>query len=242
LEFLEQILAPRESQAQRAGEGLIEMLAAAVFNERNPARIDRLFARVGDGAAEPSWVRLAIIRGVAAVPRQPLRERSDAIGEWERIVDPKIRAAAMMLADTIAWPWKSGERPKAAPLTVEQHARFIAGRREYAVCAACHLPTGMGLAGLAPPLVNSRWVIGRAESLVRIVLHGKQEYADHLPMPGLSHLGDETIASILTYLRRAWGHDASAVNPELVAGVRRETKSHEGPWTKDELELPIAKK
>ena len=37
------------------------------------------------------------------------------------------------------------------------------GKLIYAgLCAACHQPTGTGLEGLAPPLVDSDWVLGPA--------------------------------------------------------------------------------
>ena len=47
------------------------------------------------------------------------------------------------------------------------------GEQKYqTVCAACHQPHGYGLDGLAPPLVDSDWVLGNPDILPRIVLHG----------------------------------------------------------------------
>ena len=49
-------------------------------------------------------------------------------------------------------------------LTAEQQQRFENGRTLFAaVCAACHQPTGRGLDGLAPPLLDSEWVLGSPE-------------------------------------------------------------------------------
>ena len=58
------------------------------------------------------------------------------------------------------------------PLTAEEQSLFEKGKTQYAtLCAACHQPTGQGLAGLAPSLVYSRWVLGDPRVLARIVLN-----------------------------------------------------------------------
>ncbi len=236
-EFLDQFLSLPGLKAQPPGaENLLEVLAGAILGENSLARLDRLFAHVADDGGEPSWVRLALIRGMASRRSQRLQAYPVRIADWDRIADPGVRAAALQLAATIAWPGKSGERPAPAELTPVQRERAEVGRTEYVLCASCHLPTGQGMPGLSPALVNSRWAVGRPEPLVRIVLHGKHEYTDHPPMPPLSNLEDEKIAAILTYIRREWGHSASAVDPELVARVRQETQNRERPWTRDELE------
>ena len=55
-------------------------------------------------------------------------------------------------------------------------------------------------------------------------------------MPPLgAGLTDEQIASVLTYIRREWGHGGSAIDPALVAETRAATRARTGPWTPDEL-------
>jgi mono/diheme cytochrome c family protein len=55
-------------------------------------------------------------------------------------------------------------------------------------------------------------------------------------MPGLGSLDDTQISSVLTYIRREWGHEAGPVDPETVAEVRKETtKRGELQWTMEEL-------
>jgi hypothetical protein len=55
-------------------------------------------------------------------------------------------------------------------------------------------------------------------------------------MPPLgSQLNDEQIASVLTYIRREWGHTASAVDPADVQEIRGLTKLRNKPWTDAEL-------
>jgi mono/diheme cytochrome c family protein len=55
-------------------------------------------------------------------------------------------------------------------------------------------------------------------------------------MPPLgATLSDDQIAGSLTYVRRAWGHTASPVDPATVKTIRDATASRTRPWTNDEL-------
>ena len=67
------------------------------------------------------------------------------------------------------------------------------------------------MARLAAPLRNSKWVLGREDLLARIVLNGLK---GELLMPPMGTLDDQQLAAILTYIRRAWGHEAGPVSPE----------------------------
>ena len=49
-------------------------------------------------------------------------------------------------------------------------------------------------------------------------------------------LDDETIAAILTYVRRSWGHASSPVTREQVRIVRGQVERRHEPWTEAELE------
>ena len=99
-------------------------------------------------------------------------------------------------------------------------------------CAQCHQTDGSGMARLAAPLRNSRWVLGREDLLARIVLHGLK---GELLMPPMGSLDDQQLAAILTYIRRAWGHQAESVSPEVIERVRAESRGRQAPWTVDEL-------
>src|SRR5207245_9940387 len=106
---------------------------------------------------------------------------------------------------------------------------------------AGHLPEGMGQEGLAPSLVDSEWVLGSPQRLVRIVLHGLhgpisvKDKTFQLDMPALGVFDDDQIAAILTFIRREWGHTADPIEPELVKTVRAETEKREEAWTEAEL-------
>ena len=110
-----------------------------------------------------------------------------------------------------------------------------------ATCVVCHQPHGLGMEGLAPPLVGSEWVSGSPQRLARIVLHGvrgpitvnKQVY--QLDMPSLGILEDEQIAAVLTYIRHEWGHNYPAVDTALVKQIREAEAKRADSWSEAEL-------
>lgn len=127
-------------------------------------------------------------------------------------------------------------------LTPAEQQLVRAGERVYArACAGCHQPDGRGLAGLAPPLRDSEWVVGRADVLVRIVAHGVRGPIDvngttwALEMPGQGQLDDADVAAVASYVRRAFGHRAAVVGPAEVAAIRAAHRGRSEPWTAEEL-------
>ena len=132
-----------------------------------------------------------------------------------------------------------------APLTDEQQIQFVRGRAIYsATCGACHHDDGQGQAGKAPSLVESPWVNGPTERLVRIALHGLAGPVEvhgqtwDLVMPGLATsvvMNDQRMAAALTYVRRAWGNWGDPIDAQLVAQQRKEWSGRLYPWTVQEL-------
>jgi mono/diheme cytochrome c family protein len=108
----------------------------------------------------------------------------------------------------------------AAPKDPAIAARIERGRKDFAICAACHQPNGRGLAAVAPPLVGSPRVIGPPDALIRIVLNGRDEDPAYASMPPLAGLPDEQLAGILTYIRQSWGHQASPITPAMLRAQR----------------------
>jgi len=146
--------------------------------------------------------------------------------------------------ERLAWPGKAGVviPPPPRELTVSEKARFEEGRLIYSnVCAACHQPTGLGQDGLAPPLLDSEWVLGPPARLPRILMQGVSGAISvtgvnfRLEMPGLPDLNDGQIACVLTYIRREWEHGEEPVSEDLVAKIREEEKGRSQPWTAIEL-------
>jgi mono/diheme cytochrome c family protein len=94
-------------------------------------------------------------------------------------------------------------------------------------CSACHGLEGRGVDRLFPSLADSSVVRSSdPASLIRIVLRGARSVAtDKEPtspgMPAYGHqLGDSQVASVLTYVRNAWGAHAGTVGADTVRHTR----------------------
>jgi mono/diheme cytochrome c family protein len=147
--------------------------------------------------------------------------------------DLGTRATALLAR--LTWPGKPNAGPAAVPLTPEEQQRFAAGREVYqTLCVACHQPDGRGREQLAPSLVGSELALGPAGIAARIVVGGKEGPTGLMPPLGAS-LTDDQIAAALTYIRREWGHTASAVDPATVTEVRSLSNGRTRPWTNEEL-------
>jgi len=115
------------------------------------------------------------------------------------------------------------------------------------MCFTCHQPTGQGIPGQFPPLVNSDWVLGDKARLIKISLFGLMgeievngvKFNGAMPPPGVpaGTLSDQQIADVLTYVRNSWGNSASSVSPSEVATVRASIKGRAPMqmWTAAEL-------
>lgn len=171
--------------------------------------------------------------GLALPPLRLTRMPASFIALAERDT-PLARHAAAVLT-RITWPGKPGDADAPPPLTTDEQARFERGRTLYeAMCQACHQADGRGQAGRAASLVGSPLALAKADVPIRVLLHGKEGATGLMPPLG-STLGDEEVAAVLTYVRRAWGHGATAVTPGDVARTRRSTRDRTRPWTDDEL-------
>jgi mono/diheme cytochrome c family protein/glucose/arabinose dehydrogenase len=242
--FLERLLADSSLAAERGEEG-VKMLAAAVMKSQEDAAIQRIFRRAGE-ERRPRWQRLAILDGVDGFLPEPqgegeegrpvaLSRRPAGLLEAAASPDPAVRARAGEIVPRVSWPGKPrAPRPPARPLTPEEQARFRAGERQYlAKCAGCHQPGGTGKPGVAKRLVGSKWVLGPPGRLIRIVLHGKE--GEMLMPPVGGSLSDEEAAAVLTYVRRAWGHQAAPIDAAQIHEVRGQTAGRELPWLEHEL-------
>jgi mono/diheme cytochrome c family protein len=224
--------------------GALKMAAAAVMGGGRPAEIQQLFDTIG-AEGVPRWQRLALLEGVdlfvpdsddsgGRMDAVELKRKPDGLLAAAASADVEIRERARQMIDFIGWPQKpTGQRAPMTALSAEDQQRFANGRAQYrSTCAPCHQQDGRGMSGLAPPLVGSKWVLGQPARLARIVLHGKEGAQ---MMPPLNALSDDQIAAVLTYVRRAWGHQVTPVNPGLVTEVRGYTTGRNRPWTEQEL-------
>jgi nitrite reductase (NO-forming)/hydroxylamine reductase len=96
-------------------------------------------------------------------------------------------------------------------------------------CAACHQPTGQGLAGAFPPLAKSDYLMQDRTRAIETVVKGLSGEITvngtkyNAVMPGMGHLSDADIAAILTYVTNAWGNEASAFGVGEITKVRSDT-------------------
>lgn len=114
-------------------------------------------------------------------------------------------------------------------------------------CATCHLTSGQGSPNVYPSLVNSPWVIGSEERLIKSTLHGLwgkmvvhgRTYDPSRGVPPMtafrSLLNDDEMAAVLTFVRNTWGNQAAPVRPETVRRARDETIERTTFWNPDEL-------
>lgn len=114
-------------------------------------------------------------------------------------------------------------------------------------CATCHLTHGKGNANIYPSLVDSPWVNGSEDRLIKMTLHGVwgkmivngKTYDPSRGVPPMtafrSLLNDEELAAVLTFVRNTWGNKASVVSPASVKRIRQETKERSTFWKPDEL-------
>src|SRR5581483_2303618 len=111
-----------------------------------------------------------------------------------------------------------------------------AGERIFTTtCAGCHQAKGQGLAPVFPPLAGSDYLLGDKRRVITTVLFGLNAVevkvngtAYRGVMPPWQSLSDEDIASVLTYVRGAWGNRGDAVTAAEVSAVRRAGQAPSG--------------
>ena len=129
-------------------------------------------------------------------------------------------------------------------------ATYELGQRvfyEEGSCNTCHRDHGQGITGMYPPLVDSEWVTGEPDRLIKLTLHGLwgpiqvagRQFEPTGGVPPMTAVGmfytDEEIAAVLTYVRNSWGNDASVVDEEEVARIRSATRGRKKFYSPQEL-------
>ena len=243
--------------ADAEANAVVSGLARGVWGARDVGAIQKLIALAAAQPASAGPLSAAIVDGIVAAStgpgasRRPIQFPSEPNGWSALLKDPvlkarleKATAPAPSTSDLVLWPGKPGVAATVAPppLAGADLDRFNKGKAVFtSVCAACHQPDGRGQNGLAPPLLDSDWILGSPQATVRIIMYGLsgaisvngRSYIGE--MPGLGVLDDDQIASVLTYLRREWGHTAAPVDPELVKSIRADTAGRVNPWGWREL-------
>ncbi len=123
------------------------------------------------------------------------------------------------------------------PVAAAGGAPAVDGKQLYGgKCAACHQATGLGVAGVFPPVAASEWVLGDEKILTNILLHGVagemvvkgNTYKG--AMPAWKSLSDDELAAVLTYIRSDWGNAAAPIKAETIKSQRELTKARTEPY------------
>jgi len=99
-------------------------------------------------------------------------------------------------------------------------------------CAACHQPSGKGLAPAFPALDGSKTVLGPKDNQIAVLLNGRAGTAMAPLGKGMS---DTDVAAVITYTRNTWSNKAAEglVSPADVKAARA--------WEADKLAKLAAK-
>lgn len=106
-----------------------------------------------------------------------------------------------------------------------------AGKSTYnAVCMACHMNNGQGIASVFPPLAKSDYLMDDTDRAIKGLIKGltgeievnDKKYNQVMPASGLD---DQDIADVLNYVMNSWGNKAEkTLTKEKVAKVRASLK------------------
>lgn len=137
-------------------------------------------------------------------------------------------------------------------LTQYQKDLLLRGEQLYRqLCFACHGSDGKGTpdptrgprSSIAPRLAQSETVTGLSDIPVGVLLKGLtgplngKEYPSS--MVAFEQSDDEWIAAVVSYIRNAFGNNASLVFPGDVARVRKVFAKRDRPWTISELQKAV---
>ncbi len=221
----------------------LRLLATAILREGDEKRLQGLVSGIGDAGQLPDWFRVAALDGFEPLLQPAFRRsigaahvaQSTELAALSSSSSPAVRSSAASLSERLAKVEQEIREKQVAvrPLNKEEMDLYAAGKVTFQVCAACHQLNGGGLANVAPSLIDSHWVAGNPEVLVRIVLNGKEGtpgFPGSMPAIGGS-FSDEQIAGVLTYIRNSWGLHEGAVSVATVAKSRKDNRGRVADWT-----------
>lgn len=105
-------------------------------------------------------------------------------------------------------------------------------------CSVCHQPSGQGLTGLFPSLINSPITTGNVQAHIDIVVNGKVGTA----MQAFGkQLSTKQLAAVITYERNAWGNSTGdIVQPKQVQSINPRAQHKSFPAVENSInaEMP----
>jgi mono/diheme cytochrome c family protein len=229
-------------------------------------KVHALWTLAGLGALQEKTIGLAMENGHWFVSMTGLRLAGESKGVADFFPDEFVpdaeKVAGRKVAPSVLTSYasdlgQSGYPSRAVKTYKDQEADWVKkdknlldayrkGRDHYAVsCGACHQADGKGLSNMAPTLANSDWVTGDSKRLIGVAVHGLMgpikingKQVDGIPpvMPPHGFMKDEQLASILTYVRNAWGNRSPLISTEDILGYRKSEASRVAPWTEVEFQ------
>ncbi|MEM9674400.1 MAG: c-type cytochrome [Bacteroidota bacterium] len=247
---------PDWQQSSPARAILLETLTAAIVNKGDSGELLALLSDLNNDQ-DFGWQQKAIASGLVVKgtqeKNQPVSlDRPPVLLTQNHSEITPVQQKA--IASLFAWPGhtpRSKDSAKQNRLGEEGQKQFALGRQHYlTTCAGCHGTDGEGVNRFAPPLVASDWVLGDEKRLALLLLHGLEgpirvngktyDAPEILPvMPAHSTMDDTELASIMTYIRNAWGNQAEPVPRGLVGKTRHTSQGRVVPWTAEELNQHI---
>lgn len=245
------------SQSENPQHGIfIEMLSRAITNKGDGKDLENILAKINIPIDDFGWKESAILNGIINHERDEKASTISLTSEPEILKDlslipEDIQRSLSALNDIFIWPGKKSTQsatPDILDKKIDQSILAL-GRQQYlTVCASCHGTDGKGMKRFAPPLARSEWVLGEEQRLILLVLQGMQgpvevnnkvyDVPDILPeMPSFSTLDNNDLAAIMTYIRNAWGNQASPVQASNVGHIRYRSQGKITPWTAEELKV-----
>ncbi|HZE96586.1 MAG TPA: c-type cytochrome [Planctomycetota bacterium] len=254
VEFIEQAMGAEAWEKEQPDRiALLKKLASKISAEARSEKLADLLELAACQATAAQWRQRALLAGISEgkpAKEVALKERSGPLVKMAFSEDEQVRAQAKAILAWVTWPKKAAGEPaplRPTPLGPEQKAQWERGKKQFVVsCAVCHSLSGLGEEGKGPPFVDSEWVLGSEERLVRIVangLHGpvkvQGKVYNNAEMPAILTMTNAEIADALTYIRREWGNTAAPVDVPTVRRIRDAVDDREEPWTeKDLLKVP----
>lgn len=158
--------------------------------------------------------------------------RDEQLIQSGRVADDLRHFAALTDFKNSDWVSGQGGVIKTPVLTGEQ----IYQRQ----CAVCHGVKGEGVKGKYPALAGSPWVTGPPNRFTALVLDGVRKKGEdkqtHGVMPAWWRtLPPSDLSLVLTYVRQAWGNNASAISTSYVQKLGYRYASRPRFWSLKEL-------
>jgi mono/diheme cytochrome c family protein len=181
-------------------------------------------------ADDGAGVRYRQLEDVVSLLKTGTSAQGSALGPMAEVVfrstqhmnDSDLRAIATFLQSL---PQVAPRQQAVVPLEAGAMARGARVFKDH--CAECHGAQGQGAPGAYPPLVGNRSVtLASPTNVLRVIIEGgfppaTQGHPRPYGMPPFGQsISRSEIADVATYVRNAWGHQASAVTELEVLRLR----------------------